>query len=184
MTARRLSLNKHITNANLSENALACVFELSDLSGGRNSLANNFIQVKAQDAQSEAAGTLLKAQRPIRKPGTLKAMQNRKKTNLLTSGEKVAARLGIYLPTRGYQKAKASALQALIFFYLTAVVFGYVFPTVQSNLIQESHFSFLFDLSKSTAVWLLPNPMIDAEACIELADSCQSLLKHMLDVKC
>jgi hypothetical protein len=185
MTTRRLSLIKHITNAkNYSENALAEVFRVVRFSGGSNSLANKFIQVKAQDAQSDAAGTLPRAQRPMIERGTLNHMQNRKKTQLLTSGEKVAARVGIYLPTPGYQKAKAKASQALIFFYLMVVLFGYFFPTVQSYFIPENKLLAFFNFSTSNAEWLLPNPVLDAETCFKLADNYQSLLKQMLDIRC
>ncbi len=118
------------------------------------------------------------------KQRNLKATMSRKNTQLLTSGERVAARVGIFLPTRSYQKAKASALQALIFFYLTAVVFGYFFPSIQSNVIQAINFSSLPELSKSNATWLLPHTMVDAETCLKLADSYQALLKQMLDAKC
>jgi hypothetical protein len=184
MTTRRLSLIKHITNAkNFSENALAEILRVVRFSGGSNSLANKFIQVKAQDAQSDAAGTLSRAQRPMIERGTLNRMQNRKKTQLLTSGEKVAARVGIYLPTPGYQKAKAKASQALIFFYLM-VLFGYFFPTLQSHYIPENQMLAFFDFSTSNAEWLLPNPVLDAETCLKLADNYQSLLKQMLDIRC
>jgi hypothetical protein len=109
-------------------------------------------------------------------------MPGRKTTRLVASGEKVAARVGIFLPTRGYQQAKATALQALMFFYLTVVIFGYLVPTVNGELIHGINLSSFLMLSKSNARWLMADPMVNAEACIKLADSYQLLLKQMLDV--
>ncbi|MEW6131120.1 MAG: hypothetical protein AB1757_29080 [Acidobacteriota bacterium] len=173
----RIAYHNHITNAkpNMASRP-GCRIRVVRFSGDSNSLADNYIQVKAQDAQSDVAGTI--SQKPVFKKGEYPNVKRfGRVTKNLLAGERLTARAGLFLPTRAYQKAKASCIKALIVFYLCAIIFGYLLPDAEVNVVEQIRISVLFNLRQANTEPNLPGLATDLNDYLKLSLSYTSICK-------
>lgn len=182
MTTRMFAYNDHITNAkSKSASSPGCHIRVVRSSGDSNSLADKYIQVKAQDAQSDVAGTL--SLKPVLRKGHYpNGNPFGRMTKNLLSGERLAARAGIFLPTRAYQKAKASCIKALIVFYLMAVIFGYLLPDTEVDFVRPIQISSLLTICPTNDEPCLPGLATDLKAYLKLSPDYKEFIRQMFEV--